>query len=300
MRATAVVGTLALVAVCGVFLLGLISASRARAFDLSVYSTLFAEYGAVTEIGLPYGPHGRNTLDIYRPAVGGQTGPIVLFLYGGGWRMGDRGIYGFVGSALAARGITTVIPDYRLYPEVRFPAFVDDAALAYRWVAANVAAGPGGARRPIVLVGHSAGAHSAALIALDRRYLTTAGGEVARPAGLVGLAGPYAFDPTTYAATAKIFSTAVKAGDTRPVTFAGRHAPRTLLMHGLEDDTVKLWNTRQLAGALSAQGADVRTLELAGVGHIGIVLAISTPFRWRAPVLDEIVAFIEAVGRQRR
>jgi acetyl esterase/lipase len=218
-----------------------------------------------------------------------------MFIYGGGWRSGERATYGFVGAAFASRGITTVIADYRLFPEVKFPAFVEDAARAYAWVSANLASGAG-KRRPIVLVGHSAGAYIAAMLALDERHLAAAG-VTERPAGLIGLAGPYAFDPTTYPTTTEIFAPAAASADSaRPAALARRGAPRTLLMHGLSDETVQLYNTRDLAAALQAVATDVRKIEYAGVGHMGLVLAISRPLRWRAPVLKEAVAFIRAAG----
>ena len=127
-------------------------------------SALVSESDVTIKDGTIYGAHDRHRLDVYRPAMAGTDGPIVLFLYGGGWKSGDRRTYRFVGSALASRGITTVIPDYRLYPEVRFPSFVDDAALAYDWTWKNIAS-QGGKPRPIILLGHSAGAHTGALLA---------------------------------------------------------------------------------------------------------------------------------------
>jgi acetyl esterase/lipase len=267
----------------------------------SLYSRIVADRGVAVETGVAYGPLRRHVLDIYRPANGGgDDGPIAVFIYGGGWRSGERATYGFAGAALAARGITTVIPDYRLYPEVMFPAFVEDAARAYAWVAAGLARN-GGKRRPIVLVGHSAGAHTAALLALDVRRLADAGVVAEdRPAGLIGLAGPYAFDPTTYPTTKEIFAPALGSQDARPAAFAGAGAPPALLMHGLEDETVKISNMRTLAAALQSAGVPVRTLELGGIGHTGLVLAISRPFRWRAPVLAEIEAFVRSVTRHGR
>ncbi|KAB2911114.1 MAG: alpha/beta hydrolase [Hyphomicrobiaceae bacterium] len=279
----------------GLFALPGLRAALALPSLPSLYSSIVADGGSTLVQGVPYGPLGRNLLDVYRPASGDRSGPIVLFLYGGGWRSGERSTYGFVGAALAARGITTVIPDYRLFPEVRFPSFVEDAARAYAWVDATLASAPGG-RRPIVVIGHSAGAHIAALLALDTRYLGAAGPDLARPAGFVGLAGPYAFDATTYPSTAEIFTPAVGSQDARPLSFVSERAPPALLLHGTKDETVGLWNTRALAEALQARGRDARKIELEGIGHAGLVLAISRPLRWRAPVLREIVAFVTAVA----
>ncbi len=255
----------------------------------SLFSALVAERGSTVTRDISYGRHARQSLDIYRPQADDQHGgPIVLFLYGGSWRFGDKATYGFLGAALASRGITTVITDYRLYPEVLFPAFVEDAALAYRWIARHE-----GQRRPIFVMGHSAGAHTAAMLVLDPQFLSAALPNLPEPAGLIGLSGPYAFDPTTWDSTEEIFAAySGRADEARPVAFANAKAPPALLMHGVYDDAVRLFNTRELASALLDKGVRVRKLEFDNVEHIGILTAIAWPLRWRAPVLDEIVQFV--------
>ncbi len=256
----------------------------------SLFSALVAERGSTVMRDIAYGPHARQSLDVYRPQADDlRDGPIVLFLYGGSWRFGEKATYGFLGAALALRGITTVIPDYRLFPEVKFPKFVDDAALAYRWIAEHEARG-----RPIFVMGHSAGAHTAAMLALAPQFLNSADPASPKPAGLIGLSGPYAFDPTTWESTRDVFvDYAGRADAARPVAFAGPDAPPALLMHGVHDGTVRLFNTRELAAALSAKGVPVRKLEFDNIEHIGILTAIAWPFRWRAPVLDEVVRFVK-------
>ncbi|MGI9415478.1 MAG: alpha/beta hydrolase [Hyphomicrobiales bacterium] len=263
----------------------------------SFFSMLVADTDVSVERGLSYGNHERHKLDVYSPGQSAAGGPIAIFVYGGGWRSGHRATYGFVGAALAARGITTVIPDYRLYPDVKFPAFVEDAARAYRWVQQTLAGRDDGAARPVILIGHSAGAHIAALLAVDRAYLNAAGAALPPPAGLIGLAGPYAFDPTTYKTTRAIFSTASNAARARPAEQVTGAAPPALLIHGLEDETVKVWNTRKFAQALGEAGVKVRKLEFPGIGHVDTLLALSAPFRWRAPVLEETVQFILSLRR---
>jgi acetyl esterase/lipase len=255
------------------------------------YSALTSEHGIEAETGVAYGTHPRQKLDIYRADPATEKAPIIVFYYGGGWSDGDRATYKFVGTALAKRGITTIIPDYRLFPEVKFPTFVDDAAKAYAWVSANLS---NAGKRPIIVAGHSAGGHTAALLALDPTYLGRHAPGAVRPAGLIGMAGPYSFDATTWPTTRQIFAPAVGQPDrARPVSFVKSGAPPTLLMHGSADVTVKLFNTKDLAGALGKVQTPVQVIEYPGVGHVGLVIAMSKPFRWRAPVLDDVVNFVD-------
>ncbi len=252
-----------------------------------------ADGGTKIEYGLRYGRNPRHRLDIYRPPIDQSNNrkPIVIFIFGGSWRSGDKSYYRFVGDALAARGITTVIPNYRLVPEVLFPGFVEDAALAYRWVETNLLGEVGSSRR-IVLVGHSAGAHTAALLALDAKYLEDAGADRNTLAAWIGLAGPYAFQATTWPTTKDIFATARDADEPRPIAHVGANEKPALLLHGLDDETVGAWNARDLATALKAAGAQVEKREYSGIDHLGVLLAIAWPFRSNAPVLDEMTAFI--------
>ena len=266
----------------------------------ALYSSLTSERDHVASKGIAYGSLNRQKLDVYEPAATAKLAPIVLFIYGGSWTSGDRAIYGFVGAALAARGLTTVIPDYRLAPDVQFPAFVEDAAHAYAWVARTLSTACG-ERRPIIVMGHSAGAHIAALMALDRSYLARAAPGLPGPAGLIGLAGPYAFDPTTWPSTRAIFSTAGGNHDgARPVAFASSKAPPSLLIHGQDDDVVKITASQTMFEALKAAGADTQKIEFPGVGHIGLILTLSQPFRWRAETLESIVRFADRIGEGRR
>lgn len=255
---------------------------------LSILSAVISERDIGLARGISYGQHPRRALDVYEPAKG-EGRAVILFLYGGGWKSGERSTYGFVGAALASRGYTVVIPDYRHYPDVKFPAFMDDAAQAYVHAQKHIARG-----RPVFFMGHSAGAHMAALLALDERYLVAAGSDLPKPTGLIGLAGPYAFDPTTWPTTKEIFTEALSADAVRPVAHVSANAPPMLLMHGLKDEVVKLYNLRDMDAAARSVGVSSKAVELEDTGHIGILLAIARPFRWKGPVLKEILGFLEA------
>jgi acetyl esterase/lipase len=202
---------------------------------LTLVNSIAPEHGFDIRQGIAYGPHERQQLDIYLPQSALPDAPVIVFFYGGSWRNGERHKYRFVGQALSARGYTTVIPDYRLYPEVQFPEFVDDGAAAVAWVRNNLSRAENG----IVLLGHSAGAHLAALIVLDERYLAaTELGNRDDLLGMIGLAGPYAFEPQKYRRFRAIFETAQPPELSQPVYYARGDAPPLLLFHGSRDSVV--------------------------------------------------------------
>lgn len=246
--------------------------------------------GRLAATGLAYGPDARHRLDIYVPESGAGRAPVMVFFYGGGWNSGERADYAFVGRAFAAQGFVTVIPDYRLVPQVRFPTFVEDGALALRWVRDHIA-GHGGDPSGVVLAGHSAGAYNAMMLALDRRFLARAG----LPPGFVrsaaGLAGPYDFLPLDDPRSIAAFGDYPRLAETQPVSFAGARAPRVFLATGDEDETVRPRNSVSLAAKLRAVGAPVELRTYPGLGHAGILLALNAGFRSRAPVLADVVRF---------
>ena len=240
-----------------------------------------------------YGSDPRQTLDVYAPRTPG-TWPVIVFIYGGSWASGDKDDYGFVGAALASRGFVTVIPNYRLVPGVRFPSFVEDCAAAVRWVSDNAQLYTGDPSR-IVLVGHSAGAYNAMMLALDAHYLRDAGVDAQRIRGVVGLAGPYDFLPFDVDATRNAFGQAPNVALTQPVHFARADAPPALLLWGDADTTVGPRNMRGLESALRGAGASVETRTYMGVDHVDIMLALSRPLRGRAPTLADVTAFADRV-----
>ena len=156
--------------------------------------------------GVAYAAGPRHAMDIYLPASGEGSPPVVVFFYGGSWRSGERAAYRFMGRSLAGCGAITVIPDYRVWPETGFPGFLEDAAASV--AAARVAAGQyGGDVSRLFLMGHSAGAYIAAMLALDPAYLAAAGVDQRTAlAGLVGLSGPYDFLPLRDPVLEEIFA----------------------------------------------------------------------------------------------
>jgi acetyl esterase/lipase len=269
----------------------LAACSPLRAFNAIVPQDRGA---AAVERGSAYGSHPRQRVDLYRPRAwrAGQSRlPIIVFLYGGSWQEGERQGYAFAARGLADAGFLVAVPDYRLVPEVRFPAFLEDAAAAVRWVRANAARLGGDAER-IVLVGHSAGAYNAAMLAVDERWL---GRDRRAVRGLVGLAGPYDFLPLDIPVTIAAFGQELDAARTQPINFASRGDPPALLLHGALDTTAYPRNSERLASLLRNAGVDARVKLYPKVGHVGIVTALARPFRGRAPVLQDVVAFAREV-----
>lgn len=239
-----------------------------------------------------YGPHPRQRLDIYVPPGAPGKAPVLVFFYGGGWEWGSRAEYAFAARAFAAKGFVTVLPDYRLVPEVRFPTFLEDCAASVAWVAANIGAHGGDASR-IAVGGHSAGAYNAMMIALDPRYAAAAGAPRDAVKAVIGLAGPYDFLPLEDRLTIAAFGEAKDLAATQPVNFARADAPPALLIHGLKDRTVYPRNLERLADALRRAGAPtVETKLYEKADHAALIMALSPLFRGRAPVLDDSLAFL--------
>ncbi|MET3664874.1 acetyl esterase/lipase [Caulobacter sp. 1776] len=261
---------------------------------LTVFATLTPKDAARVEArGSRYAAGPRGGVDVYAPPKTAGPAPVAIFFYGGSWDSGRRQDYGWVGRALAAQGFLTLAPDYRLYPEVRYPGFVEDGAQAVRW-AVDHAASLGGDPRRIVLIGHSAGAYNAAMLALDPRYLRAVGVEASVIRGFAGLSGPYAFLPLDGPVTRRTFGEASDLEATQPGRYARADAPPVFLATGDKDTTVYPRNTRKLAAALRDKGARVEEHHYPGVDHAGTVLALSKPFRGKSTLFADLTAFLKA------
>ncbi|MCD6075741.1 MAG: alpha/beta hydrolase fold protein [Rhodospirillales bacterium] len=244
---------------------------------------------------LRYGDGERRMLDVYRPQ-GADGAAICVFYYGGGWESGTKDSYTFVAAALAAQGIVTVVPDYRIYPEVRFPDFLTDAARAVRW-AKDHASEFGANPDRIVLAGHSAGAHIAAMLALDAQWLSTVGLDPRRDlAGLVGIAGPYDFLPLKSETLKIIFGPPEQLSRTQPIHFVKGGEPPMLLITGGFDHSVDPRNSARLAAKLESTGGTVTTINYPWIGHALVLGAVARPLRVFAPTLRDTSAFINKLS----
>lgn len=261
---------------------------------LRLVSNLSDDDSSFTVNHQSYGDNERHQLDIYMPEQIEEGSPVVVFFYGGSWKRGERDKYGFVGHSLSSKGYVTVIPDYRLYPEVTFPAFVEDAALAISWLRANIDQAENG----VVVMGHSAGAHIAALLALDKEYLEDVGQPQSIIRGMIGLAGPYGFDPRKYRSTRPIFSGVEPVDKAKPLSFACSAVSPLLLLHGVGDSVVVAKNSRELSRRIDSCGGNVEYIELAEANHMSIVLGLSNTFLRNKAILSPIDIFLKSISRQ--
>ncbi len=252
----------------------------------ALLNTTVSRDGYTLASDIPYGGHPRQKLDVYKAEKPRADGKSVIFFYGGSWDSGTKSDYLFVGQALASRGITTIIPDYRVYPEVLYPTFIEDCAVATRWAANEASV------ERLFVTGHSAGGYNAMMLAANTHYLAAAGVDRMKLAGAIGIAGPYDFLPLTSRRLEQIFGGPDRR-ETQPISYATAPLPPILLLHGLADTTVKPFNSERLAAAWRRAGGKADLKLYPGVDHIEIVGAFSSLLRGGAPTLDDTVTFID-------
>lgn len=275
--------------------LGALSAILAACSPLGAFNKVVPFDGGSVQLaqGLAYGPGMRQQLDIYGPVETSGGAPVVVFYYGGSWNSGRRQDYAFVGHALAAQGIITVIPDYRLVPAIAYPVFLEDCASALVWVHRQIERHGGDASR-LFLAGHSAGAYNAMMLATAKELLAPHGLTAAVLSGVAGLAGPYDFLPLRYRSTKEAFAGVADLEATQPINRVTAEAPPLFLASGAEDTLVEPHNSAVLAQRARETGVPVVEKRYPGVGHAGLLLALSRPLRERAPVLDDLVSFFRS------
>lgn len=249
----------------------------------------------ITE-GIAYGRDPRQRLDVYRPTPFAAGQPLVVFFYGGSWNRGSRKDYVFLGEALASRGVITVVADYRLYPQVRYPDFLTDSAAAVAW-ALRAAPDYGADSKRLYVMGHSAGAYNAAMIALDARWLAAEGLSAASLAGWIGLAGPFDFLPIVNPEVRPVFNYPDSPPDSQPIAHVSAFAPRTFLGAASKDSLVDPQrNTQQMADKLRAAGVAVTLRFYPWASHITLASAFARPLRGIASVLDDVDGFVHGGG----
>lgn len=237
-----------------------------------------------------FGEDPAQRLGVWRKRGLHSPMPVMVFIHGGSWSSGNPDSYGFVARNFAERGFLTVIAGYRLYPQVKYPAMLEDAAAAVAWARRN-AERLGGDPDRIWIMGHSAGAYNAVSIVLDPRWLETEGVPGRAIAGAIGLAGPYDFHPFDKESTRNSFGDAADPAATQPINHVRRDAPPILLLAGEADTTVKPRNTRALATAIDDAGGTIESDIYSGMDHGDPLVALARPWLDRRPVMERILAF---------
>lgn len=253
---------------------------------LAIFNSLVPKDGATAAVSLnvAYGASARQRLDVYVPKGQGPF-PVLVFVYGGSWDSGSRSHYGFAGHAFAAQGYLTIIADYRLVPAVHYPGFVDDTADVIRWASTH-AGELGGDPSHLFVAGHSAGAYNAVQAVLLH-------GLEGKVTAMASLAGPMDFLPLDSPKSVAAFSQVPDLPATQPVNRDLTRMPPLLLLHGADDTTVRLKNSRNLHAALQRAGRTSQLKEYPGVSHVGIMLSLAKPLRHWSPALDDVLSFFQ-------
>ena len=261
---------------------------------IRLFNAVIPADGFIRTADLSYGELPRQRLDVYVPkGADAKPRPVVVFFYGGSWDSGSKESYLFVAEALTSKGFVTIVPDYRIYPEVRFPVFIEDAAQAFRWVKQN-AAKFGGDPSRVFVMGHSAGAQIAAMLTFNNAYLEQVGLNKSGIKGFIGLSGPYDFLPLTSDRLKVIFGPEEGHALSQPINFVSGNEAPAFLVHGDKDTTVKPGNTVRLAQRIRDRGGTVSELHFPRLDHTDRIIDISAPFRNGKPLLERIEEFIAA------
>lgn len=271
--------------------LGLAAAVAVACSPVRALNAVVPSDGYQLHADIAYGHLPRQKLDVYQPKLQDKKLPVVLFYYGGSWDSGDKGDYKFVAEAFTSSGFVTVIPDYRVYPEVTFPGFMADPATAAKWVKDHIQEFSGDPNR-VFLVGHSAGAHIAVMLSLNGEYLAN---EHLKPTdfrGTIGSAGPYDFLPVKTERLKVIFGPENQRWKSQPIEFVNGHNQPMLLLVGLKDDTVWTKNTYNLAAKIRAKGGLVEVVEFPTYSHTDMAAKLAKPLRGNGKLLETMVDFI--------
>lgn len=283
-----------------VLVLAVMAAALSACSPLKLVNAVSPDGDARATQAIHYGKGERNKLDIYQPAKNAGSAPVIVFFYGGNWVSGKREDYAFVGQALAKRGFVVVVPDYRLYPEARYPDFLDDAAQAVAWTEREIG-NYGGDPKRVFVMGHSAGAYNAAMLALDARWLGKQGVKPETLRGWIGLAGPYDFLPVQNKTTRPVFNYPDTPLDSQPLRHVTPDAPPALLIAAYKDETVNpVRNTGALATRLREKHVPVRELYYDGVNHATLVASLSRSLHTLAPTLDAVEEFVRSDGGRQK
>lgn len=238
---------------------------------------------------IAYGQEDWQKLDVYPQD---KTAPVVVFIHGGSWRHGRKDQYRFAADAFYRQGYTVVLPDYIKYPDAqaKYPSFAIDGAKAVAWVKENIDQYNGNADQ-IFVAGHSAGAHTALMLSVDKQFLNAEGVAPKDILGVIGIAGPYSFIPD-WEVTKAVFGPPENYPLMDALNYVDGDEPATLLLHSAADQQVGQYNQEKLAAALESENVDVTAVYYKTPGHIDMVTHLHPWFEKEDSLMDDINAFI--------
>lgn len=265
---------------------------------LSAFNTLTPKDGGSRRVAqdVAYGDKARQSYDVYVPTSGTKPPkgwPVLVFFYGGNWDSGSKTDYAWMGRSLASLGYLVIVADYRLYPEVVFPDFMQDAASAVRHVQSSATKWGGDAAR-LGVMGHSAGAYIAVMLALDEQFLKFDPLASNPITVAIGVSGPYDFYPFDVDATRNSFGRYARPLETQPIQHATKSTTRFLLQHSRADTVCRLSNSANLDAALTKVGTSSQLIVYEGLSHSDCAAAYSIPFRGKGPLRADCAAFLKA------
>ncbi|HTC83794.1 MAG TPA: alpha/beta hydrolase [Rhizomicrobium sp.] len=269
-----------------------LAAVRSACSPLAMLNLLVPRSAFVAHRGLAFGEEPRQRLDIYVPRGLAVSAPMLLFFHGGGWQGGRRADYLAFGQVFASAGIVTAVADYRLYPQVKYPAFVEDAAAALVWLHLH-GADYGGDPARLFVSGHSAGAYNAVMLASEPAFLAAKGADLGLIRGVIGIAGPYDFLPMEQKEYVDMFH-GRNNPDSMPVHHVTGPRPPMLLVTGAGDRTVSPKNTKSMAARLRSLSSTIVEIHYRGIGHVGILFSLLPGFRWLSPLRQDMLNFIRS------
>jgi acetyl esterase/lipase len=243
------------------------------------------------ESSVAYGELAEQALDIYIPKNATEAMPVIMFFHGGRWTTGSKEQYQFVGMRLADLGYIAVLPSTRLYPRVKFPTFIEDSAQAVAWISDNISSYGGSS--DLFLLGHSSGAHMAAMVVADERYLKAHNKSVNIINAFAGMAGPYDFEPKA-PELKDMFGPPSEFSEMVVTNFIDGDEPPMLLIYSNQDETVHIRNLEKLKAGIEQADGKVKSLIYESGGHTSTVGAFSWANPADLPVPLDVDAFFRS------
>ena len=222
-----------------------------------------------SELGLRYGSHARQTIDVFHPDARDNDRPLVVFIHGGYWRSFDPSVFSHLAAGMNRRGHSVALPGYRLCPEVRIDDIIDDIRSAlvhlYRRFPST-----------FVAAGHSAGGHlAAAAVATDWRAQGAAPGLLRRALTVSGL-----FDLAPLVTTSLNESLRLDPDSAKAASPAFWDPPADVVLEawvGGAESSEYLRQSRLIADRWSAAGAKTRLHAIAGANHFTASAPLTDP-----------------------